>query len=278
MQHAYGRELHRVTEWRRVKRDDELDRQPPDEPRESRGRKRSKDGSEGKSFLGFTAAVLGLFRDKGYCAESETQIRKDGHRTYYPAPDIFAKLAASGFPAAMLACAAADVIPLNLMTRGGPSLDKKTSGEAMEDERRFIEGTLDPGIDEFIPPDENGLQTTRPITLCPERTPVHRVNFIGTTLDRKMVYYWRNHDQFKKAKALLARLVLEGLLAEKGLKREVKDLQNLSDGDLVKAMKNLCNAPAQENRSYVSKLANREFLKSLQKRRGSTQRILSPSE
>ena len=144
MQHKFGKQLHRSTEWRRNK---------TPEYEKKRGRRLSDDVLT-ESFILFAGAAIELQNTKGYCDYGEVfyGVAQGVMRfRYYKVPDDIKKqLVESNFPPQLLAVVVSDLIPLNLITRGGRhTSDKKdflgkvkclTSEQLLENESDLSSG------------------------------------------------------------------------------------------------------------------------------------------
>lgn len=190
-----------------------------------------------ETFILFAGAVIELQNTKGYCAYGDVFFNgvrqgRAGFR-YYKVPDaLYKKLVGSKFPPQLLAVVVSDLIPLNLITRGGrhtsfkkdiPAKVKNLTGQQIlqnEDDHakgRPIQkfGSLNSAddivtadssceidfeaMDErlgFREPNETPQsQSARRLLLLPNKkgTPVHRIEFHGNVkISRRMACYWRN--------------------------------------------------------------------------------------
>ena len=242
MQHKFGKPLHRSTEWRRDKTPEpefvverKIRGQVVRELKKKRGRRLS-DDVQTETFILFAGAAIELQNTKGYCDYGEVfnGVAQGvmGFR-YYKVPEkIYGQLVKSNFPPQLLAVVVSDLIPLNLITRGGrhtsvtmdiPAKVKHlTWQQVLENESDHASGrpnlkfsslnsaddivTADStcemdfaGIDERLgwhesmeAPQSPPVQRHLPIRKK-KGTPVHRIMFHGgIKISRRMACYWRN--------------------------------------------------------------------------------------
>ena len=237
MQHLAETPLHRSTIWRREKR--------LSENRSSHvGRSQFSDFQQ-EGFFGFVATAISLLRKNGYCDYAEIFQRKlSGSRREYchPIPGIYGELVKSKFPAPMLAVAICEIIPLNLITRGGPGASSKSATEwkaraivrqqsgmisKFAAELRAVgysSADIKKALPEFgaMPPDQQRKLIAEFARSRGEDasfvswanqskgTPPHRVNYCcGATLTRGMASYWRNHRNYRRCKVWLKSILPE---------------------------------------------------------------------
>ena len=121
-----------MTLWRRAKVAERIlplpDKDGKDKERLKRGRGFSNE-TQTESFILFAGAVIELQNTKGYCKYEDVfngvRQGRAGFR-YYKVPDtLYKKLAESNFPPQLLAVVVSDLIPLNLITRGGRHTSNK---------------------------------------------------------------------------------------------------------------------------------------------------------
>jgi len=231
MQHKFGKPVHRSTQWRRKKAFDcEL------VPGSKKRGRSSSDEVQTETFILFAGAVIELQNTNGYCDYGEVfnGVAQGvmGFR-YSKVPDeIKKRLVESMFPPQLLAVVVSDLIPLNLITRGGRHTSVKkdfrgkvkslTLGQVLENEDNLASGR--PNL-QFNPPNSAGDIVTDDLIyetdfaeiderlgwhepnetppsppvqrLLPLRrekgTPVHRIMFHGgIEISRRMACYWRN--------------------------------------------------------------------------------------
>jgi hypothetical protein len=144
MQHEFGKPLHRTTCWRRKNTpkhefvvEHKMRGQVLREFRKKHGRRLSEDALT-ESFILFAGAVIELHNTKKYCDYGEVF---DGVAQgvmgfcYYKVPEEnYKQLVESKFPPQLLAVVVSDLIPLNLITRGGrhTSVKKDFRGKVKE--------------------------------------------------------------------------------------------------------------------------------------------------
>ena len=245
MQHVFGRPLHRSTVWRRLARDYFA-------LGKSRHGRREWSQREDESFLRFTGAMISAFMDKGYCHYGDVFPAgpSGSPRVYYQTPArLFRRLSKGGFPPAMMAVAACELLPLNLITRGGP--DSASQNELLAKSKAqmqspafarvrevlredgYLKSEIDRTLvdlaklpdaaqrDEIVGAylkgrksneDRHFSGTWETQSQSSRGTPAYRVDFIGVkSMSRAMASYWRNHRDFRRCKAFLRGLLPKSL-------------------------------------------------------------------
>lgn len=229
MQHRHGEQLHRTTLWRRKRKS-------------STGRLPGHPGRHEWSqfaddvWLRFTAAVIGLQNRCGHVHWPDLVDPQGRRGLGFNAPrGVLARLQRSGYPAAMLATAVCEVIPLNLLTRGGPGSSDHLTTElkARRDHREGVEGRLRRALQReeypkaelehvlneakacdyragwigfLLGQDDRHVLDPRELSI-PKGTPVHRIPFPGLRISRKMASYWRTREAYLECKSFIEDLV-----------------------------------------------------------------------
>lgn len=232
MQHRHGEQLHRTTLWRRKRKSSAgVGRLPGDA-----GRRQWSEFAD-DVWLRFTAAVIGLQNRLGHVHWPDLVDYRRGQGLGFNAPrGLLARLQRSGYPAAMMATAVCEVIPLNLLTRGGPGSSDRlaTKLRARRDHREGMEGRLRRAlhrqeytkadleralaeahacdyradwIGEMIREDYHLQAVDRSRGSSSKGTPVHRIPFPGLQISRKMASYWRTREEYPECRSFIEDLV-----------------------------------------------------------------------
>jgi hypothetical protein len=210
---------------------------------------------ESDSFQMFVAAVVTLMNETGHCDYAELfpsvgngnlfinkgRLLRPINPGRYHTPNertLKAVKSAKEFPPAMMAVAICELVPLNLITRGGPDsadglrLEAKARKATSSWEDQLLdalkrEGFSDSAALESVQQLRSGTEEERKrvclVYHCESDspqfkgsssrgTPSHRVHFLGgARISRAMASYYRNHRLYRRCLAFLKEILPEQL-------------------------------------------------------------------